>query len=145
MKFPRLRTLVGASAALAASAMALGAAGAPGKVAPAAKKTIKFTCTVTKDAPASQPTNVHGKLSCTKPLGKGVQTGKLVVPKSIAVWHFKGGTVHVTASGKANGAIAKGTFKVTGGTGKYRGAKGKGTFVANLGTGVTKNKGSFRY
>jgi hypothetical protein len=106
-----------------------------------AAKSHKFRCKLQGTAPKNQPTNLKANVNCTV-FGKGKQTGKLVLPKSIGTWKFKGGSFHIVAVGTIKGPNASGTFKLSKGTGKYKGWSGKGTFSGSLATQKFTYKGT---
>ena len=95
--------------------------------------TKKITCIVQGDPTAGL--DVTGKINCPKPLGKGKQTGKLVLPHATGKWTLKGGSFNrwYTTS-TIDGGTVKGTVSLSKGTGKFKGCTAKGTQKGPLST-----------
>lgn len=93
----------------------------------------KITCIVQGDPKAGL--DVTGKINCPKPIGKGLQTGKLVLPHATGKWTLKGGSFkrwYTTST--IDGGDVKGTVSLSKGTGKLKGCTAKGTQKGPLST-----------
>ena len=99
-----------------------------------AKTTKKITC-VAQGKPGN-PNDVTANITCPKPLGKGKQTGVLVLPNINGKWAFKGGSFKwASTDGKLVGSKATANSKMTKGTGKFKGCSMKGSQSGDISTG----------
>jgi hypothetical protein len=126
------------------AALAVGVVAGP-QVGTAAAKTQKITMTIKGNKPGSID-DIRGKIT-SKQLGKGTQSGKVVLPNSFYTWKFKGGTLVSKGSGTLTGTKVKGKWKLTKGKskGKFKGATGGGTLTGDIATGVFKFTGTIKY
>ena len=98
-----------------------------------AKTTKKITC-VAQGKPGN-PNDVTANITCPKPLGKGKQTGVLVLPNINGKWAFKGGSFKwASTGGKLVGSTATANSKMTKGTGKFKGCSMKGKQEGSVAT-----------
>ena len=103
-----------------------------------AKTTKKITC-VAKGS--TNPNIIKAKLTCPKPLGKGSQDGKLVLPNIDGYWKFKGGSfTWASRDGKVVGGKVNAKSTMTKGKGKFKGCSMKGTQSGELSTGTVTFK-----
>lgn len=98
----------------------------------AGKTTKKMTCIIQGDPKAGL--DVTATISCPKPMGKGKQTGKLVLPHARGKWTMKGGSFKWYTTSTVDGGTVKGTVSLTKGTGKFKGCSLKGTQLGPLST-----------
>ena len=100
----------------------------------AAKTTKKITCVASGNK--NDPNDVKATVSCPKPLGKGKQTGVLVLPNINGKWKFKGGGFKwASTEGKLVGSKATAKSSMTKGTGKFKGCTMKGSQSGDISTG----------